>query len=77
MITLYTKTICPRCMATKLQLNGLGLEYQVKNLDDPENEAIVQDFREKGYLATPVLDIDNRIYLDHKEMTAAISELAK
>lgn len=77
MITLYTKTVCPKCMATERQLEGLGLEFKTKNLDAPENKTIAQEFRDKGYMATPVLDIDGTVYLDHKEMTAAINQLAE
>lgn len=77
MITLYTKTICPKCMGTEAQLNGLGLSFEVKNLDAPENQKIADEFREKGYMSTPVLDIDGTVYIDHKQMTAAINDLAE
>ena len=49
MITLYT-THCPRCRVLKAKLDGENIDYEVV-----EGEEAI---REKGFVTTPLLEVD-------------------
>lgn len=52
MITLYT-THCPRCKVLKAKLDGENIDYEVV-----EGEEAI---REKGFVTTPLLEVDDKI----------------
>ena len=52
MITLYT-THCPRCKVLKAKLDGENIDYEVV-----EGEEAI---REKGFVATPLLEVDDKV----------------
>lgn len=52
-ITVYTKPACPQCVATKKQLEKLGVEFETIDMStDDEARAAVQAL---GYMAAPVV----------------------
>ena len=52
MITLYT-THCPRCKVLKAKLDSENIDYEVV-----EGEEAI---REKGFVTTPLLEVDDKI----------------
>lgn len=52
MITLYT-THCPRCKVLKAKLDGENIDYEVI-----EGEEAI---REKGFVTTPLLEVDDKV----------------
>ena len=52
MITLYT-THCPRCKVLKAKLDSEKLDYEVV-----EGEEAI---REKGFVTTPLLEVDDKV----------------
>lgn len=52
MITLYT-THCPRCKVLKAKLDSEKIDYEVV-----EGEEAI---REKGFVTTPLLEVDGKI----------------
>lgn len=52
-ITLYTRTVCQQCKATKRKMATLGLEYTEINTE--HDEAAAQLLRDKGYQQAPVV----------------------
>lgn len=72
---LYTKTVCPKCMLVKSELNVAGLEgqYEVVNIDHDEQakEKIVN----AGFMSVPILEVDGELIHDLATITAMISEM--
>lgn len=52
MITLYT-THCPRCKVLKAKLDSENIDYEVV-----EGEEAI---REKGFVTTPLLEVDGKV----------------
>lgn len=52
MITLYT-THCPRCRVLKAKLDSENIDYEVV-----EGEEAI---REKGFVTTPLLEVDDKV----------------
>jgi len=67
---LYTKTICPKCMWVKSELQQAGLEVEVINID--HNEEAKQKILNEGFLSVPVLEIDGELIGDVKEIISKI-----
>lgn len=54
-LTVYSKTICQPCRATKRKLDLVGLPYDAVNVDETPEAA---DYLiEKGYRETPVVEL--------------------
>ncbi|MGO4251259.1 glutaredoxin domain-containing protein [Paenarthrobacter sp. TAF1] len=52
-ITLYSRTVCQPCKATKRKLEKHGLAYTELNVE--ENESAAQFLRDAGYTEAPVV----------------------
>lgn len=52
-ITVYTKSHCQQCVATKKRLNSMGVEFDEVNLE--ENPEIVDSFVEEGFVSAPIV----------------------
>ncbi|MFY3791322.1 glutaredoxin family protein [Ureibacillus sp. MALMAid1270] len=72
---LYTKTICPKCMWVKSELQQAGLEVEVINID--HNEEAKQKILNEGFLSVPVLEIDGELIGDVKEIISKIELVAQ
>lgn len=72
---LYTKTICPKCMLMKFELNKAGFEgdYEIINIE--QNEQAKNKLVEGGILSVAVLEINGRLIQDITEMKDAISRI--
>lgn len=56
-ITLYSRTVCVQCKATKRKLEALGLPYVEINTEHDEEAAEL--LRSKGYLQAPVVIVSD------------------
>jgi len=63
---LYTKTVCPKCMWIKSELQRAGLEANIVNVD--HDEAAKERLLEAGVMSVPVLEVEGRFILDPEEM---------
>lgn len=72
---LYTKTICPKCLWVKSELQQAGLEVEVINIDHDEQakETIVN----AGFLTVPVLEVEDRFIGDVQEIVSQIELIAQ
>jgi len=52
MVTVYTKPACVQCNATYRALADKGIEYEVKDLTEPEN---LEYAKSLGHLQAPVV----------------------
>jgi glutaredoxin len=72
---LYTKTICPKCMLMKFELNKAGYEgnYEMINIDqdDQSKDRLI----DAGILSVPVLEINGQLIQDLSEMKDAINRI--
>ena len=55
-ITVYTTPNCVQCNMTKREFDKAGVVYQV--LDLSENPLKAEEFKQKGYLAAPIVTTD-------------------
>lgn len=72
---LYTKTVCPKCMLMKFELNKLGLEgkYDVINIE--HDELAKQKLLSSGFLSVPVFEMDGELMNDVKQIKEFISKM--
>ncbi len=52
-VTVYATTRCPQCHATQRQLDRMGVNYSVVNVDD--DSTALSRLRELGYQQVPVV----------------------
>ncbi len=69
---LYTQTICPKCMLTKVWINESGKNVELINLD--HNEELRDELKSKGYSSLPILEVDDTLYTDIKEIQDIIEQ---
>jgi glutaredoxin-like protein NrdH len=76
-ITVYTRTVCPRCTVTKRKLQKHGLAYSEINVD--HDEAAAQFLRDAGYTEAPVvITSDGREWTGFRpDLIEAIAEEVK
>lgn len=63
---LYTKTICPRCMWIKSELQRREIQAEIINIDHDEQarERLIAE----GLMGVPVMETDGRWISDPEEM---------
>ena len=52
-VTVYTKSNCPQCDATKRVMKQIGVEYDEVSIE--EDPKVLADLKERGFLAAPVV----------------------
>jgi len=67
---LYTKTICPKCLWVKSELQRVGLEAEIINID--HDEQAKQRIIEAGFLSVPVLELNGKFIGDVKDVISQI-----
>jgi len=67
---LYTKTICPKCLWVKSELQRAGLEAEIVNID--HDEQAKQTIIDAGFLSVPVLEMNNTFIGDVKDIVSHI-----
>lgn len=70
---LYTKTVCPKCMLAKMQLGNANIEYETINLDEHREKR--KELIDKGFLATPILEHEDKYYITPSEISEFINSL--
>jgi len=70
---LYTKTVCPKCMWIKSELQRSGLEANIVNID--HDEASRERLIEAGLMSVPVLEVDGKFIVDPEEMMEQLGRL--
>lgn len=72
---LYTKTVCPKCMLMKFELNKAGYEgnFEIINID--QDEQAKERLIDAGILSVPVLEIDGQLIQEMSEMKDAINRI--
>lgn len=72
---LYTKTICPKCLWVKSELQRAGLVADIINID--QDEQAKQTIIEAGFLSVPVLEFEGKFIGDVKEVISQIELIAQ
>lgn len=72
---LYTKTICPKCMWVKSELQRAGLEVEVVNID--HDEQAKTKIIDAGFLTVPVFEYDGELLGDVQEIVSKIELVAQ
>lgn len=64
MVTVYTKNSCPFCDRTKEFLDELGVEYDVRNIE--EDDSNFDEVIKLGYQQVPVVVTDDGSWSGHQ-----------
>lgn len=63
-VTVYTNPNCVQCDMTKKQFDKFGIEYSVVDLASVPKK--LQEFKDLGYMAAPVVTTDIKIWAGFK-----------
>ena len=71
---LYTKTICPKCLWVKSELQAANLDVEMINIDhdDSAKEAVIN----AGFMTVPVLEVNGEWFADTASIIAQIEKMA-
>ncbi|WP_042476108.1 glutaredoxin family protein [Bacillus ndiopicus] len=72
---LYTKTVCPKCMFVKSELNEAGLEGRYETVNIDLNAEAKEKIVNAGFLTVPILEIDGQLIHDFSQINEEISKL--
>lgn len=67
---LYTRTVCPKCMWIKSELQRAGAEVEIINVD--HDEQAFERLVEAGAKAVPVLEVNGSFIFDTNEMVQVL-----
>lgn len=67
---LYTRTVCPKCMWIKSELQRAGAEVEIINVD--HDEKAFERLVEAGAKSVPVLEVDGAFIFDTNEMVQVL-----
>lgn len=59
---LYTKNVCPKCMYVKSEIERLGVDVEIINID--KDEKAKELVLETGFMAAPLLEHNGFWYAD-------------
>ena len=72
---LYTKTICPKCLWVKSELERAGLDAEIVNID--HDEQAKQTIMDAGFLSVPVLAYNGTFIGDVQEIVSQIELISQ
>lgn len=72
---LFTKTICPKCMWVKSELQRAGIEVEVVNIE--HDEQAKQTILNAGFLSVPILEDNGQLIGDVQEIVSHIELIAQ
>ncbi len=75
MMKLYTRTVCPKCMLIKSELNVAGLEGQYEMINIDQDDRAKEKIVNAGFMSVPILEVGDKLIHDFAEMNEFISEL--
>lgn len=64
MVTVYSKSHCVQCNATKRQLAKLGVEYTEVNLE--QDAEALENFKAQGFMQAPIVVADGEIWSGYR-----------
>ena len=71
---LYTKTICPKCLWVKSELQAANLDVEMLNID--HDETAKQAVLNAGFMTVPVLEVNGEWFTDTASIIAQIEKMA-
>lgn len=71
---LYTKTICPKCLWVKSELEAANLPVEIVNIDHDEHAK--QAVMDAGFMAVPVLEVNGEWLADTHVIMDRIATLS-
>lgn len=71
---LYTKTICPKCLWVKSELEVANLQVEVVNID--HDESAKQAVVDAGFMAVPVLEVNGEWFAETHVIMDCIATLS-
>ena len=75
MMKLYTRTVCPKCMLIKSELNVAGLEGQYEMINIDQDDRAKEKIVNAGFMSVPILEVGGKLIHDFAEMNEYSSEL--
>lgn len=63
---LYTRTVCPKCLWIKSELQRASLEAEIVNIDHDEEAR--ERLAAAGIMSVPAMEIDGTMLVDPDEM---------
>ncbi|MCI3921136.1 glutaredoxin [Paenibacillus sp. TRM 82003] len=72
MMKLYTKTVCPKCMWIKSEMQRSNIEAEIINID--HNEEARDRLLEAGVMSVPVLEVNGTFIFDTNEMIKLLEQ---
>ena len=75
MMKLYTKTVCPKCMLIKSELNVAGLEGQFETINIDQDHLAKEKIINAGFMTVPILEVGDKLIHDFAEMNEYINKL--
>jgi glutaredoxin len=75
MMKLYTKTVCPKCMLIKSELNVAGLEGQFETINIDQDNSAKEKIVNAGFMSVPILEVGGKLIHDFAEMNEYINKL--
>jgi glutaredoxin len=63
---LYTRTVCPKCMWIKSELQRAGVEVEIINVD--HNAEAFERLVAAGAMSVPVMEVEGEFIFDTNEM---------
>ena len=75
MLKLYTKTICPKCLWVKSELDQTNLQVELINIDHSTQG--MQEMIAAGFSAVPILQANGEWFSSVPEIIAHIEKLAQ
>lgn len=72
---LYTKTVCPKCLWVKSELERAGIQYEMMNID--QNEQAKEQLMEAGFFSVPVLEMNHQLIGEIDQILAKIELVAQ
>ena len=75
MMRLYTRTVCPKCMLIKSELNEAGLDGQYETINIDLDNAAKEKIMNAGFMSVPILEVKGTFIHDFAEMNDYINAL--
>ncbi len=70
---LYTRTVCPKCMWIKSELQRSSMPAEIVNVDHDEQAR--QRLMDAGIMSVPVLEVNGQLIVDSEQMMKQLEAL--
>jgi glutaredoxin len=72
---LYTKTVCPKCIWIKSELQRSPFPVDIVNIDHDEQAR--EHLIGSGLMSVPVLEVDGKFIVSPEEMMRQLEEMSR